>query len=189
MTHKTDQIDKYRQRTMGTTFRGDMRTVATLALFWKSKGEPMRSLNSVLRLTLEGMRELILDQHPDFEITSTSMAVEVLKELNLLDLKKDFPNKKSLLKELSIESLSAEGIDPTKKLLKKVKHEKEDLGPYMSQHDRDKLARELEEQMELEVIVPEEVLHARELMEQREADLDEQQKELGKKPEGEKNVK
>ena len=166
---KTDDINSYRQRTLGTTFRGDIRTIATLALFWKSKSEPLRSLNEVLRITLEGMKDLILDKHPEFEVNTVTLGVEILTELGLISLKDQQINRTVLLKELSLESLTLEGIDPTDKLLKKLKHEKTDLGPFASQHEKDKLVKELEKQMEVKVVIPE--------------DFKEQQEELGKEPE------
>ena len=138
---KLNKIQRDRNRTAVTTFRGDIRTIATLASFWQSKGEAIRSINDILKLSTEALKELIVDAKPEFEIATTTDAVEFLESIGLLDIGGKFRNKTTLLKELSIEDLMAEGqggIAP--KVTKRS-------GPFSSVQEQGKVLEELEKRL------------------------------------------
>ena len=130
---KQENIDSKRKSTFATTYRGDIRTIATLALFWRDRGEVVKSANGVLRLSIEGLKELVVDKNPEYEVGTTTMAVRILEEFGIIDMEKDRKNKPTLIGELSMESLMLEGIPVTEKFKKMTKKEQKVLGPFTSQ--------------------------------------------------------
>ncbi len=104
-------------RTIATTFRGDIKTITTLAMYFHDKGEPVRSLSEILRLTTEGLSELIIQQQPEYKVNSTEIAYHTLRELGIINLNNpSFPNRQSLVKELSIENLNHNRFSPDVKI-------------------------------------------------------------------------
>lgn len=141
---KLHKIQRDRNRTAVTTFRGDIRTIATLASFWASKGESLRSLNDILKLSTEALKELIVDAKPEFEVTTTTDAVEILESFGLLDIGGKLRNKTTLLKELSIEDLMAEGQGGITSLVKKHSN------PFASLQEKERVLDELEKRLKEE---------------------------------------
>ena len=138
---KLNKIQRDRNSTSVTTFRGDIRTIATLASFWQSKGEALRSINDILKLSTEALKELIVNAKPEFEIATTTDAVEFLEGLGLLDIGGKFRNKTTLLKELSIEDLMSEGQGGiTPQVTKRP-------GPFASLQEKEKVIEELEKRL------------------------------------------
>ncbi len=167
---KIDDIQRDRKRTIATTYRGDIRTIATLLTFWRQKGESPSSLVSLVRLSIEAFKEMIVDKHPEYEFTSTASATELLDRVGLLDLSKSRPNLHNLIKELSMESIVDKGLDPVKTAVSKGDTRREALGPYASEQERDSLAKELERSLEPDVLIV------------REEELKEEKDGLGEKP-------
>ena len=139
---KLTEIEK-KKKTLATTYRGDIRTVATLALFWSLRGEHLQSLNSVLRVSLEGLKEMVVDKHPDLEFPTVTADAEYLANVGLLDFSKKFQNKVTLLKELSLESITNGGVDPSALAVSITREYHKDLGPYRSVQEKEKLEAEL----------------------------------------------
>jgi signal transduction protein with GAF and PtsI domain len=113
---KTEYIQARRKSTMATTVRLDARTFATLALFWRKSGEPMISQAQVTKLSLEAFRDMITKQHPELEVETVTDAVEVLRNLGLIDLLgKKHRNHASLIEALSLEdAMLGQKLNPAK---------------------------------------------------------------------------
>ena len=141
---KLNKIQRDRNRTAVTTFRGDIRTIATLASFWHSKGEALRSINDILKLSTEALKELIVDSKPKFEISTTTEAVEFLELLGIFDIEGKVRCKTTLLKELSIEDLMAEGQGGIAPQVTKRS------GPFASDQEQGKVLEELEKRLKEE---------------------------------------
>ena len=135
---KLHNIHKNKLRTLVTTYRGDARTIATLALFWISKGEAIHSINDILKLSTEALKELIIDAKPEFEIDTTTKAIETLESLGVFNIQGKIRNKSTLLKELSIEDLMAEGAGGVPGVTTKY-------GPFKSLQEKEKFEGALED--------------------------------------------
>ena len=118
---RTQRIESTKTRTVATTYRGDIRTIASLAMFWQDQGEPTRTLSELLRLTVESLFDLVTRKWPDYEVLTHSEAYKILTKLNLITDEKGH-NMASLADVLSVEDLLAEGgIDY--KSSRKIKHD------------------------------------------------------------------
>jgi len=137
---KLHNIHRDKLRTIVTTYRGDARTIATLASFWVSKGEAIHSINDILKLSTEALKELIVDAKPEFETPTTTQAIGVLERLGIFNIQGKIRNKSTLLKELSIEDLMAEGESEIPKTATKY-------GPFRSLQEKEKTESLLEEKM------------------------------------------
>jgi len=70
-------------RTIALSVGVDARTVATLALFWHQTGETPRSMSEVVRLSLEGLMNLLVqDGQADF-VPTQEAAFDALDRLGL----------------------------------------------------------------------------------------------------------
>lgn len=165
---KLNDINRDRRRSIATTYRGDIRTIATLLTFWHQKGESPQSLVSLLRLSVEAFKEMIIDKYPEYEFTLHASAAELLERTGLLDLSKKGPNVHSLIKELSLESMIDDGLDPIDAAVAEKRGKK---GPYISAQEKEDMVKQLEIATGPEIVV------------RREGELTELKDQLGRKPE------
>ncbi|MFA5699417.1 MAG: hypothetical protein WC954_06765 [Sphaerochaeta sp.] len=112
MTNKLLEIRTERVTSLATTARLDARTLAVLGLYFHKSGENPRSLNELIQLSVEVLRELILASDPTLVVEQTATAVEVLRRLGLGDIRQKNRNVKTLARQLANEQLSIEGLDP-----------------------------------------------------------------------------
>lgn len=91
--------------TIATTYRGDIRKIATLAKFWNKNGQNLNSINNLLNTTISAFHELILKKYPEFEIIKIHDAIKTLESLKIYNLQGKNRNIKTLIEELSLESL------------------------------------------------------------------------------------
>lgn len=108
------------KKTHATTWRGDIRTIATLAMYFE-KREPIKNAADVLRKSIEAMKILVLQKHPELRFESTTQAVDYLESKGFFDVGKIIRNKKSLLDELSLEDLKEDSIIPNDDLIQQAK--------------------------------------------------------------------
>lgn len=99
---KLEYIEQKRAKTFATTFRGDVKTFATLAQFFRDEGPLTRA--SVLRLTVESLRDMIIKQRPELEVKETDRAVEILDNLGLFN-HDDRRGKSHLIEQLRLEDI------------------------------------------------------------------------------------
>ena len=101
--NKLSQVLSTRPATLTITSRLDARTLASLALFWQEKGEPVRSVSELARLSLEAFSELlILNKAAEFVQTQED-ANEILSRLNLSVQK---TNRGNLVRAYNLENLN-----------------------------------------------------------------------------------
>lgn len=84
-------------------------TLATLALFYKSKGIPVTSTSALTRRALEDFKDAIVLQGYVEEITAVGQAAEIL---DTLDIRSGSRTEKQLLTGLQLDEFKAEGIVP-----------------------------------------------------------------------------
>jgi len=107
--NKTDEIKSTRPTSIAFTSRCDIKSLATLAYFWRDKGEPARSVSELVRMSLETFRDVVLKQWPQYEIKEVTDALSILNRSNLTT---GHRNRATLLKEMQIDEMVAEGLDP-----------------------------------------------------------------------------
>lgn len=89
------------------TTRMDGRYLATLAQFWHDRGERPRSSSELLRLSLEGMVELLVSNQM---VTFIELHSDAVAALERLGLSTKTQNQSLLAKALAGESLNMEGL-------------------------------------------------------------------------------
>lgn len=99
------EISTSRKRTLATTFRGDARSIASLAMYYMDKGEPCKSLSELLRLSIEVLRDMIVARDQRYEVNDTTTAIAVLKRLGLFSTEDVRLNRATLLHELCLEDV------------------------------------------------------------------------------------
>jgi len=104
------------QHTINISFRCDIRQIATIAQFWHCKGEHIRYMSDVLSLTTSAAFESVIQDFPQFEVNSTTKAVEILEKLKIFNIKKPNRNKKFLLKAMSKEALQRSQMESSLKV-------------------------------------------------------------------------
>ena len=82
-----------------------------------------------MSLAFKFFERLIVEQHPEYEFTTFSNAIEFLEKEGVMDLTKHFTNKALVIKELQKESLVGDGIDPQILIKNKIQKAKENLPP------------------------------------------------------------
>ena len=95
-----------KKNTIVTTFRGDIKELATIALYLKNHGESLASLSQVIRTGLSCFHEMVISADPSTEIITLDEAIKTLEQLNIFDLAGKYRNKKTLIDGLALESLS-----------------------------------------------------------------------------------
>ena len=119
MTQKLNFIRAERPTTFSTTMKLDLRTLATLSLFWEKQGEPTRSAAELLRLSVETFRDVVTKQDPSIEVLTTQDAINVVKSTGVVDpLASNRRNRCNLTKQLSLESSILTGYQPSETLTK-----------------------------------------------------------------------
>ena len=93
-----------KENTIATTFRGDIREVATIALYLDQKNARIENISQLLKTSISCFSDIIIQNLPQCEITTLHEAVKVLERLSLFDLEKPFRNKKTLTDGLLMES-------------------------------------------------------------------------------------
>ena len=122
MTGKLNFINAERPTTCSTSVKLDLRTAATLLLFWDKQGEQPRSMAETLRLSLETFRDVVTQSNPSIELTSSGQAIKVVQSYGFDDpLGPTKRNRASLVKQLSLASALAAGYQPTERF---TKHDK-----------------------------------------------------------------
>jgi len=104
------------QHTINISFRCDIRQIATIAQFWHYRDEHIRYMSDVLSLTTSAAFESIIQDFPQFEVNSTTKAVEILEKLKIFNIKKPNRNKRFLLKAMSKESLQRSQMESSLKI-------------------------------------------------------------------------
>ena len=119
MTQKLNFIRAERPTTFSTTMKLDLRTLATLSLFWEKQGEPTRSAAELLRLSVETFRDVVTKQDPTVEVLTTQDAINVVKATGIADpLASNRRNRCNLTKQLSLESSVLSGYQPAQSVTK-----------------------------------------------------------------------
>jgi len=90
-----------------TSVRLDLRTVATLVLWLRKNNIEPGSRNNLITISLEALKENLLKQDSSLSVTSTTKALEILKQFDLMPKAKKQRNLKTLTNQLAIESLNA----------------------------------------------------------------------------------
>ena len=93
-----------KENTIATTFRGDIREVATIALYLDQKNERIDNISQLLKIAVGCFSDIIIQNIPQCEITTLHEAVNVLERLSLFNIEKSFRNKKTLIDGLALES-------------------------------------------------------------------------------------
>jgi len=115
---KLNDIKSNRPPSIAFTSRCDIKSLATLVHFWRDKGEPIRSISELVRLSIESFKDLVTNKWPEYEIESASDALELLRKNGLSS---GHRNKSTLLKQMQVEDLILEGFDPSYALKTKTK--------------------------------------------------------------------
>lgn len=95
-----------KKTTLVTTLRCDARTVATVARFFASQDALPSSLGGLVRLAIEAFGDMIVNQCPEHAVSTTSDAVDYLRQARLIDLTESTQRgRQLLLRELQLEAL------------------------------------------------------------------------------------
>ena len=93
--------------TFVTTFRTDIRKVATIVKWLHVEGNAPTSRSDALAKALDTLVAMVLSAHPEYETKTVTEAMELLLHYGLVDTTK-MRNISTLVKSLSGESLHAE---------------------------------------------------------------------------------
>ena len=96
------------KRTLATTLRVDARKVAAIAAWMQVQGKPATTLGGLVREAVELLADIIEQQSPELAVTTTTHAVEILRQQGLIDLTKPrkFRNHRTLVEALATEDLA-----------------------------------------------------------------------------------
>lgn len=98
-----------------TTFRGDMKMVASLARFFLSRNEPLNSLADIPRMAAIALCEMVVAKNPNMKYDSLHEALQYLESIGLFDASKKKRNTRTILDELSLEDLGDTSLHPQAK--------------------------------------------------------------------------
>ena len=85
----------------------DVRDLATLAVYWKSQGQNLRSLSEVIRLSTEAVVELLVDNGFVEKVVDPTVADAILKQERLTTKGMKTRGRASLLRHLQANELGA----------------------------------------------------------------------------------
>lgn len=105
---------KGRPKTAVLSTRADIRSIATLAAFYESKGVRVTSRSNLLYIIIEDYSDLLVKKGLSPKIDSTVEAMQILSSLSLQvsSMQTKGANRKELLKQISLEDIVAESTDP-----------------------------------------------------------------------------
>ncbi len=107
---KLDQINQTKHRSFTFDTRIDVRSMATILMFFRKKQIPITSKAGAGRLAIEWFCEIIISQNPELEVLDPAEALEILKICGITPAKR---SRKPLMKHLTAASLSMDtGINP-----------------------------------------------------------------------------
>lgn len=106
------KIEGSRPSTAAVATRIDMRTLASLARFWASRSEPIRSQSELIRVSLESLLQLLILNN---EAESFETQDEAFEYLSRNGLTGGVKFKKSYLKGLRLEGLELLGAGSAQK--------------------------------------------------------------------------
>ena len=116
-----------KKNTLATTYRGDIRDVATILAFFVEKRKPIESLGGLIREAVELLAHTISIKNPKCRVDSYQTAVELLRHYGLYDANRPqrYRNQRTLAEELAAEDLAlnplptvtAEALDKLKENL------------------------------------------------------------------------
>lgn len=120
---KLDELAS-RPPTIIFTSRVDDRHLATLALFWRSKGEMFTSVSALARLSLETFAEFLVQNNLADFVSTHSAALEILENTGL---KPERVNPRNLAKALVAEGYS---FSPSSSPVDRVHQEQRQKSPF-----------------------------------------------------------
>uniref|UniRef100_A0A6M3K8K9 Uncharacterized protein n=1 Tax=viral metagenome TaxID=1070528 RepID=A0A6M3K8K9_9ZZZZ len=95
-----DHLLAKRPTTVVLTTRCDMRTLASLALWWREQGDSPRSTSELVRISLEMFADIVLKKYSRLEVEKTDDAEEILARCGMRIRKK---NRRHVLEQLQLE--------------------------------------------------------------------------------------
>lgn len=100
----TQKIESSRPATTGASTRIDLRTLASLTHFWQQKGQPVRNVSELLRVSLETFLQLLALND---EIRPFDSHEEAYEYLRAHGLREGLRLKKRFLESLSVDALNS----------------------------------------------------------------------------------
>jgi len=124
VAHKVEEILSRKPPTSTVQSRIDMRTLASLYLFWTKQGEMIRSLSELVRVSLEVFSDFLISSEKAEEVKGQEEAIDILRRAGLGTKYLETKNKSILIRELQKHHLNVEGFDPSYLHKKSKKHSK-----------------------------------------------------------------
>lgn len=101
---KSPHRSRMTSKLMSTTFKYRNTSVATILQFMLENGQQPISVSQILRFSLEGMENMILENQPELAITSETEAIQLLERHGLSPGKDNPTNQKRINNNLILES-------------------------------------------------------------------------------------
>ena len=108
---KTIEIITKRPASLVINSRCDIRTIASLALFWRGQNEPAKSVSEIVRVSLETIQEALVLQGKARHVEGVEEALEIIQQMGLTIPER---SRSIVAKALANESLILEGFNPAK---------------------------------------------------------------------------
>lgn len=115
----------------------DVRDLATLAVYWKSQGQNLRSLSEVIRLSTEAVVELLTTNGYVQKVTDPTIADTILRKERLTTKGMETRGKAALLRHLQTAELGASAFGTGRMVRKR------DVKPAPTQEDYLEVGRQI----------------------------------------------